>query len=97
MNTKSLATRDRGAMPCRSFLAPIGQMIMRAWKAWLVHRTERALHGLSDYQLKDIGLHRSEIGSVVRDMRAGRSGRPPRSGAYEPSSTLVKGEAPCSR
>ncbi len=43
--------------------------IMAAWAAWRRRRrlkaTARILHGLSDRTLKDIGVERSEIDSVV--------------------------------
>lgn len=43
--------------------------IRQMWRAWLLHRaakaTAAALHGLDDRMLHDIGLDRSEIGSVA--------------------------------
>jgi uncharacterized protein YjiS (DUF1127 family) len=42
-----------------------------AWHAYWAHRRQRAtvllLHSLSDRALEDIGIHRSEIESVVHD------------------------------
>jgi uncharacterized protein YjiS (DUF1127 family) len=39
---------------------------LRLQRAWTVARTRSELHALSDRTLKDIGLHRSQIDSLVR-------------------------------
>lgn len=49
----------------------IAQRIAAGWQALLYRRkvraTERMLLALSDRTLKDIGIHRSEVHSLVRD------------------------------
>lgn len=50
----------------------LGGVPVRMWRAYArrVRRraTERTLAGLSDQTLRDIGLHRSEISSVARQV-----------------------------
>ena len=41
-------------------------LIERVQNAWQFSRAEAELHGLSDYQLADLGLSRSQIGPAVR-------------------------------
>ena len=36
-------------------------------RAWIVHKEERLLQELSDYQLRDLGITRGQISHVVRD------------------------------
>lgn len=38
-----------------------------AQQAWLRHRDERLLQGLSDTQLRDLGITRGQIQRVVRE------------------------------
>lgn len=38
----------------------------RLWRAWAAMRTRAELHALSDRTLRDIGLSRSEIDSLIR-------------------------------
>jgi len=38
-----------------------------AQRAWARHRDERLLQGLSDVQLRDLGITRGQIQRVVRD------------------------------
>lgn len=38
-----------------------------AREAWDRREARNALHGLSNHMLKDIGLHRSEIGSALNN------------------------------
>ncbi len=49
------------------------KMALRLLSALVVRRSMAKLHQLDDHVLKDIGLHRSEIESAVRQ----RHGRPP--------------------
>ncbi len=64
----------------------IAERIANGWHAMLYRRrlraTERMLAALSDRTLKDIGIHRSEINSLVRNgdtrMRMGRPLSPSR-------------------
>jgi uncharacterized protein YjiS (DUF1127 family) len=44
----------------------IQSLIERVQNAWLFSRAEAELHGLSDYQLADLGLSRGQIGPAVR-------------------------------
>lgn len=60
-----LASRRSDAAPTRSRF----EMLREAWSAFRRYRqTHRAIHELramADWQLRDIGIHRSEIPSVV--------------------------------
>jgi uncharacterized protein YjiS (DUF1127 family) len=47
---------------------PRAGLTRRMGTFWRWRITERALHRLSDHQLKDIGLHRSEIGSLTHHL-----------------------------
>jgi uncharacterized protein YjiS (DUF1127 family) len=53
----------------------VADMTRRAWAGYWTHRAERAtvavLQALDDRALKDIGLDRSEIESVVRSTSPG--------------------------
>ena len=56
---------------------PIGNLLYRAWRRlrrWHEYRVAEAhLMSLDDVTLKDIGIHRSEIRSVVYGMERDRS------------------------
>ena len=41
-------------------------LVERVQNAWMFSRAEAELHGLSDYQLADLGLSRSQIAPAVR-------------------------------
>lgn len=60
-------------------LTDIGAVATRLWKSYRNHvrwrATERALAGLSDGALRDIGLHRSEISSAARQVTSDRRHR----------------------
>ena len=55
------------------FFAAVGRAVKRWWLARLAKRMERAaighLHAMSDRELKDIGIHRSQIEFAVRGDR----------------------------
>jgi uncharacterized protein YjiS (DUF1127 family) len=57
-----------GALPGRG--TGIGAFVKRAWVAYMTWRIERVaieqLRAMSDRQLKDIGLTRSEINAAAR-------------------------------
>jgi uncharacterized protein YjiS (DUF1127 family) len=60
-------SRAKDAAPKAGLLQ---SLVERFQNAWLFSRAEAELHGLSDYQLADLGLSRSQIGSAVRgDLR----------------------------
>jgi uncharacterized protein YjiS (DUF1127 family) len=60
-------SRTKDAAPKGGLLV---SLIERIQNAWLFSRAEAELQGLSDYQLADLGLSRSQIGSAVRgDLR----------------------------
>jgi uncharacterized protein YjiS (DUF1127 family) len=56
-------SRTKDAAPKAGLLH---SLVERVQNAWLFSRAEAELHGLSDYQLADLGLSRSQIGSAVR-------------------------------
>jgi uncharacterized protein YjiS (DUF1127 family) len=58
-------------VPARSaWSAPARLLTARLWSAlygeWQIQRAIARLEALDDYMLKDIGIHRSQIKSVVR-------------------------------
>jgi uncharacterized protein YjiS (DUF1127 family) len=53
-----------------SLLATISSMIFALKREMAIRRAGAALEGLSDHQLKDIGISRSDIERVVREGRA---------------------------
>ncbi len=56
--------------------ACLSKFMLGLWNRWLAecarHTTRRILARLDDRTLKDIGLHRSEISSVVNTRRINR-------------------------
>lgn len=58
--------------------AALSRLMLRVQRAQRLRATTRALQGLSDRTLKDIGIDRSEIPSFVATL--GRDRRPPRLG-----------------
>jgi|GEM_PF-5499219 len=65
------------ARPARPrLLARAARRLLRNWRRRLsARRTIRTLHGLSDLQLNDIGMHRSEIERFGRDAASRTQGR----------------------
>lgn len=53
--------------------------LARLWRAYLEMRSTRAaireLSGLDDHMLKDMGIHRGEIASVVHGLEADKTRR----------------------
>ena len=41
-------------------------LVLRLFRAWRAARARNELYGLSDRTLRDIGLRRSDIGSLFR-------------------------------
>ena len=66
----------------------LGAGLAKAWhwigRRWMRNRTESALGGLSDAFLRDIGIERSQIPAVARELAANAGGRPGQVAAYRP-------------
>ncbi|KAA2237562.1 DUF1127 domain-containing protein [Salinarimonas soli] len=48
----------------------LGRAVALLRRRWMEHRTARALDGLDDRMLSDIGLHRSEAASIAHQGEA---------------------------
>lgn len=59
----------------RSVQQRVRRLFGAALRWYRINRTIDELSGLDDHVLRDIGLHRSEIGSAVRDLDARRGQR----------------------
>ena len=59
----------------RGLQRQIRRLFGAALRWYRINRTIDELSSLDDHVLRDIGLHRSEIGSVVRDLDARRGHR----------------------
>ena len=57
------STRGRSSIFGALMTAPLRWL----GQAWIEHRDERLLQSLSDAQLRDLGIARSQIPHVVRD------------------------------
>lgn len=57
------ATATGHGIAFRHFVLPAARRALRGWER---RRTHSSLASLSDRQLKDLGIHRSEIGSYAR-------------------------------
>jgi uncharacterized protein YjiS (DUF1127 family) len=72
MSTTSNAAL-RGSAAGGGLLQAIGTTLRGSWAAYVARRQQRLaidrLHAMSDHQLKDIGLSRSQIESAVRGDR----------------------------
>ncbi len=66
----------------------LGAGLATAWhwtrRRWMRNRTEAALGGLSDALLRDIGIDRSQIPAIARELAANAGGRPGQVAAYRP-------------
>jgi uncharacterized protein YjiS (DUF1127 family) len=58
-------SRTKDAAPQKSGNL-LQSLVERIQNAWMFSRAEAELHGLSDYQLADLGLSRSQIAPAVR-------------------------------
>lgn len=65
--TRALA--DAGARDTVLVPRPIRRLAEMAKAAWIRHRDEKLLQGLSDHQLRDLGIGRGEIRHVARHGR----------------------------
>ncbi len=54
----------------RTVTAPVRGLVEALRRAYRKGKTHRALNRLSDHMLKDIGIHRSEIGSIAQSIAA---------------------------
>jgi uncharacterized protein YjiS (DUF1127 family) len=77
MGASECAGTLRRAFPAKAVEAVIGlvKAILKGLRRWYAADAAfRQLQSLSEEQLKDIGLHRSQIHYLVRDMAASRNG-----------------------
>ena len=84
-----------GGAPLRSIETGVSRLV-EGFRSWHRRRAAvRELRALSDHTLKDIGLHRSEIRSVVHEMtRAAESAKGPVPKSRRPAETFL-GAQPC--
>jgi len=84
-----------GGAQLRSIETGVSRLV-EEFRAWHRRRAAvRELRALSDHTLKDIGLHRSEIRSVVHEMtRAAESAKGPVPESRRPAETFL-GAQPC--
>ena len=87
MTTITLDRLDRFAAPLGSAVRNAGSAALRALKADFIRfrdnvrersrkrRAAAALHGMSDMFFRDIGMHRSEVNSVLLDVESDKSRR----------------------
>lgn len=57
--------------------------------AAVVNDTEQELNALSDWQLKDIGVNRDQLGDIALDLAARRTGAPTRRGLARRAMSLT--------
>ena len=72
MSTRSSATHalSRGHVPGFGIAGFIGRIAKAVATQYRINRDVNQLRALSDQTLKDIGIHRSEISSLVRQMES---------------------------
>ncbi len=66
----------------------LGAGLATAWhwvgRRWMRNRTEAELGALSDALLQDIGIDRSQIPAIARELAANAGGRPGQVATYRP-------------
>ena len=54
------------------------QFLAKWTRIWVLHRTRKELHALSDHMLRDVGLRRDQLSGFFEDLKRKRPGFPGR-------------------